>query len=68
MVRTPGNSVGVAITKPRVEVRSASTLGIDIIRCSNSVGVAFSRRCYIQFNGIFLSIPANYSGEGNAYG
>ena len=27
-VRTPGNSVGVAISQPRVEVRSASTLGI----------------------------------------
>ena len=26
-VRTPGNSVGVAIPQPRVEVRSASTLG-----------------------------------------
>ena len=29
-VRTPGNSVGVAISQPRVEVRSASTLGIGI--------------------------------------
>ena len=28
MVRTLGNSVGVAISQPRVEVRSASTLGI----------------------------------------
>jgi|GEM_PF-2358487 len=27
-VRTPGNSVGVAISQPRVEVRSTSTLGI----------------------------------------
>ena len=26
-VRTPGNSVGVAFPQPRVEVRSASTLG-----------------------------------------
>ena len=42
MVRTPGNSVGVAFPQPRVEVRSASTLGIYIIRCSNSVGVAIS--------------------------
>gem|GEM_PF-6222902 len=32
MVRTPGNSVGVAISQPRVEVRSASTLGTCIIR------------------------------------
>ena len=29
-VRTPGNSVGVAISQPRVEVCSASTLGIYI--------------------------------------
>ena len=28
-VRTPGNSVGVAFPQPRVEVRSASTLGIE---------------------------------------
>ena len=48
MVRTPGNSVGVAISKPRVEVRSASTLGIDAKKDSNSVGVAFSRRRYPQ--------------------
>ena len=48
MVRTPGNSVGVAISKPRVEVRSASTLGIDAKKESNSVGVAFSRRRYLQ--------------------
>ena len=48
MVRTLGNSVGVAISWPRVEVRSASTLGTYIIRCSNSVGVAFSRRRYPQ--------------------
>ena len=41
-----GNSVGVAISQPRVEGRSASTLGIYIIRCSNSVGVAVSRRRY----------------------
>ena len=42
MVRTPGNSVGVAITKPRVEVRSASTLGKYIIRFSYSVRVAIN--------------------------
>ena len=28
-VRTLGNSVGVAFPQPRVEVRSASTLGIE---------------------------------------
>ena len=33
---------GVTFPQPRVEVRSASTLGIYIIRCSNSVGVAIS--------------------------
>ena len=41
-----GNSVGVAISQPRVEVRSASTLGKYIIRCSYSVRVAISRRRY----------------------
>ena len=41
-----GNSVGVAISQPRVEVRSASTLGIGTKKDSNSVGVAFSRRRY----------------------
>ena len=46
MVRTPGNSVGVAISQPRVEACSASTLGICIIRCSNAVSVAVSRRRY----------------------
>ena len=43
-----GNSVGVAFPQPRVEGRSTSTLGIYIIRCSNSVGVAISRRRYTQ--------------------
>ena len=47
-VRTPGNSVGVAIPQPRVEVRSASTLGIYILRWSNAVSVALSRRRYSQ--------------------
>ena len=32
----PGNSVGVALPQPRVEVLSASTLGIYIIRWSNA--------------------------------
>ena len=43
-----GNSVGVAISQPRVEVRSASTLGIIPHHLSNSVGVAISRRRYHQ--------------------
>ena len=45
-----GNSVGVAISQPRVEGRSTSTLGIYIIRCSNSDGVAVSRRRYHNAN------------------
>gem|GEM_PF-1218084 len=45
-----GNSVGVAISQPRVEVRSASTLGIGTKEDSNSVGVALSRRRYHSRN------------------
>ena len=45
-----GNSVGVAISQPRVEVRSASTLGIGTKKDSNSVGVALSRRRYRSTN------------------
>ena len=48
-VRTPGNSVGVAITLPKVEVQSYFTLVNDIgstaqtVRTpGNSVGVAIS--------------------------
>ena len=41
-----GDSVGVAISQPRVEVRSASTLGKYIIMFSYSVRVAISRRRY----------------------
>ena len=44
------NSVGVAISQPRVEVRSASTLGIGTKKDSNSVGVALSRRRYRSRN------------------
>ena len=47
---SPGNSVGVAISQPRVEVRSASTLGIGTKKDSNSVGVALSRRRYCSRN------------------
>ena len=63
-----GNSVGVAISQSRVEVRSASTLGADTQRDSNSVGVAFSRRRYYQFDGISLHISALCPAAGNAYG
>ena len=41
-----GNSVGVAISQPRVEGRSTSTLGIDKKKGSNAVSVAISRRRY----------------------
>ena len=41
-----GNSVGVAISQPRVEGRSASTLGIDKKKGSNAVSVAISQRRY----------------------
>ena len=43
-----GNSVGVAISQPRVEGRSTSTLGIDKKKGSNAVSVAISRRRYSQ--------------------
>ena len=68
MVRTLGNSVGVAISQPRVEVRSASTLGIYIIRCSYSVRVAISRRRYTQSDIIPLHIPTHHLATSNAYG
>ena len=48
IVRTPGNSVRVAIPQPRVEVRSASTLGIHTKKKCNAVSVALSRRRYSQ--------------------
>ena len=40
------NSVGVAITQPRVEGRSTSTLGMNTTLLSYSVRVAVSRRRY----------------------
>ena len=42
------NSEGVAITQPRVEGRSASTLGMNHTLLSYSVRVAISRRRYAQ--------------------
>ena len=62
------NSVGVAFPQPRVEVRSASTLGIYMIRYSNSVGVAISRRRYTQSYHFHQPIFDNYPAMGNAYG
>ena len=44
--RTPGNSEGVAITQPRVEVLRPSTLGMSHTLLSYSVRVAISRRRY----------------------
>ena len=46
MVRALGNSVGVAITQPRVEAWSASTLGAVRKNDSNAVSVALSQRRY----------------------
>ena len=46
----PRKGSGVAFPQPRVEGRSASTLGLDIKRDSNSVGVALSRRRYPNAN------------------
>ena len=46
MVHSPGNSVGVVITQPRVEVRIASTLGKNTTLLSYSERVAVSRRRY----------------------
>ena len=43
-------------------MRSASTLGTDIIKRSNSVGVAFSRRRYTQSDNIVLYISAHQPG------
>ena len=43
------NSVGVAFPQPRVEVRSASTLGAIYKRWSNAVSVALSRMRYPQW-------------------
>ena len=45
-----GNSGRVAISQPRVEGRSTSTLGIGTKKDSNSVGVALSRRRYHSRN------------------
>ena len=67
-VRTPGNSVGVAFPKPRVEVRSASTLGAIYKRWSNAVSVALSRRRYPQQDNGLKCIGEYYLTEYNAFG
>ena len=43
-------------------MHSASTLGTDIIKRNNSVGVAFSRRRYTQSDNIVLYISAHQPG------
>ena len=43
-----GNSVGVAFSQPKVEVRSASTLGMHTKKTCNAVSVAISRRRYVS--------------------
>ena len=63
-----GNSVGVAISQPRVEVRSASTLGKDKKRESNAVSIAISRRRYPQQDKRLIWVGGNYQTEYNAYG
>ena len=68
MVRTLGNSVRVAFPQPRVEVRSASTLGIDAKKDSNSVGVAFSRRRYTPSYNTHLPLAFLCPAAGYAYG
>ena len=68
MVRSLGNSVGVAISQPRVEVRSASTLGKDKKRESNAVSIAISRRRYPQQVNGQKWVGGNKKIEYNAYG
>ena len=63
-----GNSVGVAFPQPRVEVRSASTLGAIYKRWSNAVSVALSRRRYPQQDNGLKCIGEYYLTEYNAYG
>ena len=58
-VRTHGNSGGVAITQPRVEGRSTSTLGKNTTLLSYSVRVAISRRRYAQ--SAFIAHPPQES-------
>ena len=68
MVVSSGNSVGVAFPQPRVEGRSTSTLGIYIIRYSNAVSIAVSRRRYPQQDNGLEWVCGNNKIEYNAYG
>ena len=49
-------------------MRSASTLGIDAKKDSNSVGVAFSRRRYLRQDDGLLFFDGYYQIEYNAFG
>ena len=62
------NSDGVAISQPSVEWRSTSTLGKDIKKDHNSVGVAISRRRYPQQDNRQEWVGGNNKIEYNAYG
>ena len=63
-----GSELNTRSAAPEVEVRSASTLGTCIERCSNSVGVAFSRRRYPQQATCKHWAGGNHKIENNAYG
>ena len=62
------NSDGVAISQPRVEGRSTSTLGKDIKNDSNAVSIAISRRRYPQQDNCQQWVGGNTKIEYNAYG
>ena len=62
------NSDGVAISQPRVEGRSTSTLGKDIKNDSNAVSIAISRRRYPQQDNGQEWVGGNNKIEYNAYG
>ncbi len=62
------NSDGVAISQPRVEGRSTSTLGKDIKKDSNAVSIAISRRRYPQQDNGQEWVDGNNKIEYNAYG
>ena len=62
------NSGGVAITQPRVEGRSTSTLGKKPTLLSYSVRVAISRRRYAQSDIIVLHHFSHHPAASNAYG
>ena len=61
------NSDGVAISQPRVEGRSTSTLGKDIKNDSNAVSIAISRRRYPQQDNGLEWVGGNNKIEYNAY-